>query len=143
MMKAFKNAIVVWALIPLFTGAMAILLGPSFWQNAGLELSPAGISDPLLDSQVRFLGTIWFGYGVLLCVCVRDLQKYANLLRGALFLVFLAGIARLVSVAQVGVPDSSAGLLIITAVLIAELVLMPLLIWWQYRVIPKEPAKLG
>ena len=88
MMKAFKNAIVVWALIPLFTGAMAILLGPSFWQNAGLELSPAGISDPMLDSQVRFLGTIWFGYGVLLCVCISDLQKYANLLRGALFLVF-------------------------------------------------------
>jgi hypothetical protein len=135
MMKSFKNAILVWALIPLFTGVMAILLGPSFWQNAGLELSAAGISDPMLDSQVRFLGTIWFGYGVLLCVCVSDLEKYANLLRGALFLVFLAGIARLVSVAQVGMPDSSAGSLTITAVLVAELVLMPVLIWWQYRVV--------
>ena len=132
-MQAFRNAILAWALVPLVTSVMAILIGPAFWQAVGLELSKAGISDPILDSQVRFLGTIWFGYGVLLCVCASDLDKYGRLLRGALFLVFLGGVARLASIAQVGMPGSSAGTAIITVVLIAELVLMPLLIWWQRK----------
>lgn len=139
-MEAFRKAIFAWALVPLFTGAMAILVGPPFWGLVGMELSAAGFSDPILDSQVRFLGTVWLGYGVLICVCARDLQKYAGLLRGALLLVLLGGIARLASIALVGMPGSTPGVLIITTVLIAELLLMPALLWWQQKLVQSPPG---
>jgi hypothetical protein len=109
-MEAFKKGILAWAVVPLITGAIAILVGPPFWRLVGMELSAPGFSDPILDSQVRFLGTVWFGYGVLMCVCARDLKKYAGLLRTALLLVFLGGIARLASIAVVGMPDAGAAL---------------------------------
>ncbi len=136
-MEAFKKAILAWALVPLFTGCMAILVGPPFWRLVGMQLSAPGFSDPILDSQVRFLGTIWLGYGVLLCACARDLERYSGVLRGALFLVFLGGIARLASIAVVGIPDTAPGVLIIVTVLVAELLLMPALLWWQHRVRPQ------
>lgn len=139
-MEAFKKAIIAWAVVPLFTGTMAILVGPAFWKLVGMELSAPGFSDPILDSQVRFLGTIWLGYGVLMCLCARDLQNYAGLLRGALLLVFLGGIARLLSIAVVGIPGNTPGVLIITTVLIAELLLMPALLWWQHRVMQLQPG---
>jgi hypothetical protein len=77
-MEAFKKGILAWAVVPLITGAIAILVDPPFWRLVGMELSAPGFSDPTLDSQVRFLGTVWFGYGVLMCVCARDLKKYAG-----------------------------------------------------------------
>jgi hypothetical protein len=137
-MEAFKKGILAWAVVPLITGAIAILVGPPFWRLVGMELSAPGFSDPILDSQVRFLGTVWFGYGVLMCVCARDLKKYAGLLRTALLLVFLGGIARLASIVVVGMPGSIPGVLIISTVLIAELLLMPALLWWQRRVMQRR-----
>jgi hypothetical protein len=55
-----------------------------------------------------------------------------------LLLVFLGGIARLASIAVVGMPGSIPGVLIISTVLIAELLLMPALLWWQRRVMQRR-----
>lgn len=132
-MKAFRITVLIWALLPLVTGLVDVLVGPSAWQGIGANLSERDFVDPVLDSQVRFVGLIWFGYGALLCFCLQDLQKYARLLRAALMLVFMGGIARLLSVFLVGMPDSGAGQGFIIFALVIELVLMPALLWWQSK----------
>lgn len=132
-MKAFKISVFVFALIPLLTGIGDVLLGVSVWKGLGVSLTDAGFLDSVLDSQVRFMATIWFGYGVLLCVCLRDLDRYANILRGALAFAFIGGIARVISIVQVGMPESEIGRTFIIFALVIEFVAIPLLIIWQHR----------
>ena len=132
-MKAFKTTVFVWALLPLLTGLMDIVVGPSAWQGIGVGLSEAGFADAVLDSQVRFLGTMWLGYGVLLLVCLRNIHKYAGILQGAFLFVFLGGIGRVISIVQAGMPAANPGYGFIIFALVIELVLMPLLMLWCYR----------
>lgn len=132
-MKAFKISVFVFALIPLLTGIGDVLLGVSVWKGLGVNLTDAGFLDSVLDSQVRFMATIWFGYGVLLCICLRDLDRYANILRGALAFAFIGGIARVISITQVGMPESEVGSTFIVFALVIEFVAIPLLIVWQHR----------
>jgi phosphosulfolactate synthase (CoM biosynthesis protein A) len=139
-MKAFKTAVVVWALLPLITGLMDVIVGPSAWQGIGVGLSAAGFADSVLDSQVRFIGTIWFGYGVLLLVCLKDVEKYSAILQGAFLIVFLGGIGRVISVFQAGMPEANPGHGFIIFALVIELVIMPLLMLWQRRTLAGNRA---
>lgn len=132
-MKAFKIAVTVFAFLPLLTGAGDVALGVAVWEGIGVNLSEAGFRDSVLDSQVRFMATIWFGYGVLLCVCLRDLEKYGSILRGALFVAVLGGVARSISIFQVGMPETTLGSGFIIFALVIEFVGVPLLMWWQSR----------
>ena len=70
-MKGFRIAIVVFALLPIATGLADIVIGTSAWKGIGVGISEEGFKDSVLDSQIRFLATIWLGYGVLLCLCAR------------------------------------------------------------------------
>lgn len=129
-MRVFKISVVIWALLPLLTGLMDIIVGPSAWKNIGVDLGPTEFSDSVLDSQIRFVGTVWFGYGVLLLICLKNLEKYASILQGAFLIVFLGGLARLLSILFVGMPESSTGTGFIIFALVIELVLMPFLMIW-------------
>ena len=132
-MKAFKTVVVIWALLPLLTGLMDIVVGPSAWRNIGVDLSDLGFEDSVLDSQIRFVGTVWFGYGILLLACLKDLQKYAAILQGAFFIVFIGGLARVLSILSVGMPGTSTGDGFIVFALVIELLAMPALMFWFYR----------
>lgn len=132
-MKAFKTTVVIWALLPLLTGLMDIVVGPSAWRNIGVDIGDSAFGDSVLDSQIRFVGTVWFGYGVLLLVCLKDLTKYAAILQGAFFIVFLGGLARVLSIISVGMPASSMGSGFIVFALVIELIIMPLLMFWFHR----------
>jgi hypothetical protein len=140
-MKGFRIAIVVFALLPIATGLADIVIGTSAWKGIGVSLSEEGLKDSVLDSQIRFLATIWLGYGVLLCLCARDPQKYANILRGALLLAVVGGIARLISLSQVGMPASESGSRFVVFALVIEFVVVPLLLLWQHKAL--EPATRG
>ncbi|MDF1693153.1 MAG: DUF4345 domain-containing protein [Zhongshania sp.] len=133
-MKFFKFVVAIWALLPLLTGLMDILVGPSAWRGIGLGINDLALADSVLDSQIRFVGTIWFAYGVLLLVCLKDVKKYATILNGALFVVFLGGIARVLSIFMVGFPASSVGSGFIIIALLIELFLMPGLMFWFYYI---------
>jgi hypothetical protein len=67
-MQAFEITLYLLALIPLCTGALNLGMGLRAQGLIGAQLSPEGFRDPLLNSQIRFYGAIWFGFGVLLCV---------------------------------------------------------------------------
>lgn len=139
-MKVFKVVIVIWALLPLLTGLMDIVVGPSAWRNIGVGLTDQAFADSVLDSQIRFVGTIWFAYGVLLLVCLKDLKRYGVILQGALFIVLLGGLARVLSIFNTGMPESSVGHGFVIFALAIELVLMSALIFWFRRLRIPEPV---
>ena len=137
-MRGFKITFYLLALIPLLTGALNLGLGLQAQGLIGAQLSPEGFRDPLLNSQIRFYGAIWFGFGVLLCVCLSDLNKYSWLLRGSLAIVFLGGVGRVASLVQFGFPTTTLGVSFVVAVTAIEIIGMPLLLWWHSHVAPKR-----
>ena len=92
-MKAFRVVVRALAVLALLTGAVDVLIGLPGQQKIGAALAE-GYTDPLLNSQLRYLGAVWFGFGVLLWHCLGDLPKYASIVRGAFIIVFIGGLGR-------------------------------------------------
>jgi len=129
----FKWIIYFLALIALVTGAMDLLLGVQSQENLGAKLTAEGFQDPMLDNVFRFFAAVWFGLGLQLIFLVRNLPRYKPALMLLLAIVVLGGIARLISMAQFGLPDPGLGRLIICAGLFAELIMAPFLMIWLSR----------
>lgn len=137
-MRAFKTTLYLLALIPLFTGALNVVLGLQAQGLIGAQLSPEGFRDPLLNSQMRFYGAIWFGFGLLLCVCLSNIKIYSSLLRGSLAIVFLGGVGRIASLVQFGFPTEALSMAFVIAVTAIEIIGMPLLLWWHSHLSDKS-----
>lgn len=135
-MTAFRAAIRALALIALLTGTVDVVLGLQAQQSIGAALEE-GYGDPLLNSQIRYLGAVWFGFGALLWHCLGDLARHAAILRGALLIVFLGGLGRLASVLQFGFPASAVGHGFVVFAIVIELIAMPLLLIWQHRLLDR------
>jgi hypothetical protein len=133
-MRALKTVLYLLALVPFLTGALDLMLGLQAQGLIGAQLSPEGFRDPLLNSQIRYFGAIWFGFGVLLFVCLSDITKYSSLLRGLLCIVFLGGLGRVASLFQFGLPQSAQGAAFVVAVTGIEIVGIPILLWWHSHV---------
>lgn len=130
-MRVFKVTLFLLALVPFLTGALNLGMGLQAQGLIGAELSAEGFRDPLLNSQMRFYGAIWLGFGVLLCVCLSDTDKYSSLLRGAMAIVFLGGVGRIASLIQFGFPEEALSAAFVCAVIGIEIIGMPLLLWWH------------
>ncbi|MBI1877794.1 MAG: DUF4345 family protein, partial [Chloroflexi bacterium] len=76
-------------------------------------------------------------YGVLFWLGSTDIRTYATVLRCVLWGVFAGGLARLVSIAIYGFPPP-----LFIALLLAELLLPPLLVYWLSRVENEKRATL-
>ncbi len=59
-----------------------------------------------MDSEDRFYATLFLGYGVALLWCTRAIDKRALYIRFLAGLLFAGGLARVVSMAQVGLPNT-------------------------------------
>ena len=116
---------------PLFfiVGALHLVLGLGADALLGATLPAEAMNDAALDSQNRFYATAFTLYGVLLFVCSTDIRKYATVLRCVLWVFFVAGLARFVSIARHGSPPPMIWLL-----LVSEVLPPPLLAWWLSRV---------
>jgi len=130
-MIAFRTALYLLAGLALLTGAIDLLLGLKGQKAIGADLSPKAFDDALLNSQLRYLGAIWFGFGGLLLLCLTDLGKYSVLLQGALAVVFLGGLGRIASMIQFGLPAASRGKALVIAATAIEIIGAPGLLWWQ------------
>ncbi len=88
-----------------------------------------------LDSQNRFYGVVFALYGVLLWLGAADPGRHAPMLRWLIGLFFAGGVARLVSVALVGLPSAA-----VMSLGMLELVIPPLLWTALSRWIAAQPA---
>jgi hypothetical protein len=129
-MRAFKMVLFLLALIPILTGPLDWALGLQAPHLIGARLSVADARDPLLDSQIRFFGAIWFGVGLLLATCATDPRGRSLFLEGLFAVLFLAGIGRTLSIVQFGLPASPEGAAFVVVTTAVEIIGMPLLWLW-------------
>lgn len=135
-MTAFRAVVRALAILALVTGSIDVLLGLAAQATLGAALEE-GYGDPLLNSQIRYLGAVWLGFGALLWHCLGDLPKHAAILRGALVIVFIGGLGRVASVIQFGFPASTVGHGFVIGATAIEIIGMPLLLLWMRRLLPR------
>jgi Domain of unknown function (DUF4345) len=118
----------IMAITILLAGSSHLLLGVGAEVLLGAKLSAETLVEPSLNSQNRFYGASYMLYGILLWVCTRDMKRYALIFRILLLMTFAAGLTRILSVALHGWPSPT-----IIALAVSELLLPPLIFWWQKR----------
>ncbi|TAM13054.1 MAG: DUF4345 domain-containing protein [Nevskiaceae bacterium] len=133
-MMTFMWTVRAVAVIALVTGAIDVLVGLRGQKLIGAALGE-GYRDPLLNSQFRYLGAVWFGFGVLLWYCTLGIPEHAGLLYGAFAVVFLGGLGRIASVVQFGFPSSAGGRNFVVIAIAIEVIGMPLLGFWLQKLL--------
>ncbi len=121
------------AVVALF-GAVCVAIG-----SAHIAFGPSSIpgSVPVnatMDSEDRFYATLFVGFGAALIWCSRSLYTRGTPFLWLLVTFFAGGLARLVSAAQVGLPNGLFQFL--TGV---ELIL-PGVLWIWFRSATKNPT---
>ncbi len=120
--RGLQLVVAIACLVPLTVGGLSVLRGPGW-----IGHPPVLPRD--LDSHFRYISGIFFGLGVAFTTCVPAIERKGPRfrLRGAM--VVCGGLARLVSLATVGIP--SQGMVLGLAM---ELGVVPLLMLWQRRI---------
>ena len=129
-MAALTTLLKFIAPIPMVVGLMHIVLGLQTDVLLGAKVAVELLSDPVLDSQNRFYGAIFMGYGALIFLCTTNLRQHATLFRILSGGVFLGGLARVVSIVLHGVPSTP-----VLGLIVIELLGVPLLVWWHSRAV--------
>lgn len=118
----------VFCLVPFLTGAADLWLGAKILTLSGVAMPEQVTRDAILNSEIRFWGAIWFGYGVALWWTSFDLRARADMLRILLGTLFLSGLGRALSTTQFGWASS-----VLTGAMILEIVGPPVLLVWHAR----------
>ena len=129
-MRSLALFLKIVAPVFVFVAALHLALGAGADVLLGARLPSEALTDPALNSQNRFYGVAFGLYGVLLYLCAADLAKYATVLRCVLWVFFVAGLARLVSIATHGIPPP-----LVLVLLATEIVLPPMLHVWLSKVL--------
>lgn len=122
--RALQIATAALALIPILTGIIT-MLGVS----DPLYASSSVPALPVLDSNLRFFGGLWFGLGLGLLWLVPRIESESVLYRVVWAGIFLGGIGRLLSMIMVGLPP-----LPFVGFTLLEVIGAPLFVYWQHRV---------
>lgn len=120
--RILQAVIAVLGLIPTGSGLAGVVFGPDF-----LGLDPPWPAD--LDSHFRFLSGIFLAVGLGFYSCIPSIETMTGRFRLAAALVFAGGLARLLSLFVAGSPSAGH-----VAGLGMELVVVPILVFWQGRV---------
>ncbi|MQA26566.1 MAG: DUF4345 domain-containing protein, partial [Micromonosporaceae bacterium] len=96
--RALQGLLVAFGLIAVGTGIAEIAIGGALVSQG--EPVPVDV-----DSNYRFFAVFWLGAGLTLLWTVPRVERAAGPLRAVAALVFLGGLARLLSIAMAGVPS--------------------------------------
>lgn len=102
--RAWQVGFLVLALIPTISSLIALAIGVERFIDADTaDLMP----DSALDSTYRYFGGVYLGVALLALWCLPRIEERANALVVATGAIFLGGIGRLISIADVGTPSSA------------------------------------
>jgi len=118
--RLLQAAAAIACLVPLAAGTAGVVRGAAF--AGGPPLAD-------LDSHFRYLSGIFLGVGVAFASCVPAIERRGARFRMLGAFVIAGGLARLLSLVEVGVPSAGHRF-----GLTMELGVVPLLLLWQARV---------
>ncbi len=122
--KALQIALIILGFVPIVSGILGMMgIFDPVYASLGLP------SDPLLDSNLRFLSGVWFVVGIVVLATVRQIEKYFQLYLVVWSMIFVGGIGRLISIFVVGLPPIP-----FIGFTILEVVGAPFFIYWHYSV---------
>jgi hypothetical protein len=124
-MSAFIVVLWVVSIAFIAVSALHLFLGTGADALLGSPITPEMSRNPSIDSQNRFYGITFALLGVVLLISTTDLHRYEPMIAATLAVLFMAGIARVVSWALRGAPSAA-----IIGILCADLVLPPVLYAW-------------
>jgi len=106
-------------------------------------LGPAAIPgsvpvNSIMDSEDRFYATLFFGFGAAMMWCALDISRRSAPMLVLMAVFFAGGVARLISIAQVGLPSPFFQLM--TGL---ELLIPPVCWLWRRVALQRPLAGLG
>ena len=110
---------VVAGLVPVGAGIAGVLESAS--------MTGGQVSNPALDSHVRYLSGLLLGIGIAFWMTVPAIERHGARFQLLTAIVVVGGLGRLLGVALHGWPPAP-----MVFGLVMELVVTPLLCWWQY-----------
>jgi hypothetical protein len=125
--RLLQIVVAIACLVPLSTGGRSVLFGPGFLR--GVTAVPVD-----LDSHFRYVSGIFLALGIAFATCVPGIERKGARFRLLGMMVVAGGLARLWSLATVGVPSQGH-----VFGLAMELGVVPLLMAWQWRVERRFP----
>jgi hypothetical protein len=135
-MGKLERAIQVLAVAAVVTGMIDFALGARAAALLGAELSADALRDPVLNSQIRFFGATWMGYGAFTYLASTDLEKYSALLTWVVAAVALGGVGRVIGLIELAPPAPP-----IYALIVIEIVVVPLILVWK-RASARKPRRV-
>lgn len=92
----------------------------------------------IMDSEDRFYATLFLGFGLAMLWCVLDLRRRSTPMLALMAVFFAGGVARLISLAQVGPPSP-----FFQAMTTLEFIIPPLTWGWLRLALRKPVAEAG
>jgi hypothetical protein len=99
MKKFLQIYLGAFGITAIFIALLHIILGPSAIPGA----IPVNAT---MDSEDRFYATLFAAYGVALLWCIKDIEQKSTVVYFLATTFFVGGLARLVSIAAVGLPNT-------------------------------------
>ena len=121
--RALQAVAAVACLVPLIVGTESVLRGVAYLKGAPVPVPPD------LDSHFRYVSGIFLGLGIGFAVAIVRIERHKAMFRMLGLMVMLGGLARLLSLVEVGMPSRGH-----VFGLAMELGVVPLLMLWQTRV---------
>ena len=116
--RALQAVVALACLVPLSAGSMGVLRGVDWLADGSIAAD--------LDSHFRYISGIFLGVGIAFASCVPGIEHKGARLRMLAACVVLGGLARLLSLVEVGPPGLG-----MRFGLVMELAVTPLLALWQ------------
>ena len=134
-MRGLKLAVRAFCVVAFVTGFLDMVNGIGLLIRAGAHVENVS-RDPVLNSQVRFWGAIWFGFGVVLWRSSSNLRAEPGLFRLLCGIIGLSGLARLASALLFGLPG-----VVLTGAMVIELAAAVGFLLWHVSVL-RQRAKV-
>ena len=129
--KTFQVFLGLFGIAAILIALLHVVLGPS--------AIPGSVSvNATMDSEDRFYATLFAAYGVALLWCIKDIERKSIVVYFLAAAFFAGGLARLVSVAAVGLPNT-----FFIAMTVLELLIPLFMVFMQSRIAKSAGAQQG
>jgi len=129
MKKSLQVFLGLFGITAIVIASLHIVLGP-------LAIPGSIPVNATMDSEDRFYATLFAAYGVALLWCIKDIERKSMVVYFLALTFFIGGLARLVSIAAVGLPNT-----FFIAMTVIELLIPFFMAFTQSRISKKADAQ--